>query len=64
MATVITSNKVAMLLIDHQVGTIAFSLTDIDAVNLKHNTLWLAIKPLHFRKLSTNKREDNPYDKP
>jgi len=64
MATVITSNKVAMLLIDHQVGTIAFSLTDIDAVNLKHNTLWLSIKPLHFRKLSTNKREDNLYDKP
>lgn len=32
----------AMLLIDHQVGTMAFGLSDLDAVNLKNNTLWLA----------------------
>ncbi len=32
----------AMLLIDHQVGTMAFGITDLDATNLKNNTLWLA----------------------
>lgn len=31
-----------MLLIDHQVGTMAFGITDLDPVNLKNNTLWLA----------------------
>ncbi len=38
----LTPDNAAMLLIDHQVGTMAFGLTDIDAVNLKNNTLWLA----------------------
>ncbi len=32
----------AMLLIDHQVGTMAFGISDLDATNLKNNTLWLA----------------------
>ncbi len=32
----------AMLLIDHQVGTMAFGISDMDATNLKNNTLWLA----------------------
>ncbi|NJR60721.1 MAG: isochorismatase family protein [Cyanobacteria bacterium CRU_2_1] len=38
----LTSDNAALLLIDHQVGTMAFGLTDLDAVNLKNNTLWLA----------------------
>lgn len=32
----------AMLLIDHQVGTMSFGITDLDPVNLRNNTLWLA----------------------
>lgn len=32
----------AMLLIDHQVGTMNFGITDIDALHLKNQTLWLA----------------------
>ena len=38
----LTPNNCAMLLIDHQVGTMAFGISDIDALNLKNNTLWLA----------------------
>lgn len=38
----------ALLLIDHQVGTMGFGITDIDAVNLKNNTLWLAEAALIF----------------
>ena len=38
----LTSDNCAMLLIDHQVGTMAFGISDIDALNLKNNTLWLA----------------------
>jgi nicotinamidase-related amidase len=32
----------AMLLVDHQVGTMLFGITDIDPVNLRNNTLMLA----------------------
>lgn len=38
----LTSDNTAMLLIDHQVGTMAFGITDLDPVNLRNNTLWLA----------------------
>ena len=38
----LTPDNCAMLLIDHQVGTMAFGISDIDALNLKNNTLWLA----------------------
>lgn len=32
----------AMLLIDHQVGTMNFGIADLDALQLKNQTLWLA----------------------
>lgn len=32
----------AMLLIDHQVGTMNFGIADLDALHLKNRTLWLA----------------------
>ncbi len=35
-------DNAAMLLIDHQVGTMNFGITDIDALHLKNQTLWLA----------------------
>jgi nicotinamidase-related amidase len=35
-------SRAALLLIDHQVGTMAFGLHDVDPVNLKNNTMWLA----------------------
>ncbi len=38
----LTTDNCAMLLIDHQVGTMGFGITDIDALSLKNNTLWLA----------------------
>lgn len=38
----LTPNNAAMLLIDHQVGTMSFGVTDIDAVTLKNNALFLA----------------------
>lgn len=38
----LTPDNAALLLIDHQVGTMAFGITDLDSVNLKNNTLWLA----------------------
>jgi nicotinamidase-related amidase len=38
----LTSANAAMLLIDHQVGTMLFGVTDIDPVNLKNNVLYLA----------------------
>jgi nicotinamidase-related amidase len=38
----LTPDNAAMLLIDHQVGTMAFGITDLDSVNLKNNALWLA----------------------
>ncbi|HAZ46839.1 MAG TPA: hydrolase [Cyanobacteria bacterium UBA11369] len=38
----LTPENAAMLLIDHQVGTMLFGVTDIDPVNLKNNTLYLA----------------------
>ena len=38
----LTPDNCTMLLIDHQVGTMAFGISDIDALNLKNNTLWLA----------------------
>lgn len=37
----LTPDNAALLLIDHQVGTMAFGLTDIDPVNLRNNTMWL-----------------------
>lgn len=38
----LTPDNAAMLLIDHQVGTMSLGITDIDPVNLKNNTLYLA----------------------
>jgi nicotinamidase-related amidase len=38
----LTPDNAAMLLIDHQVGTMLFGITDIDPVNLKNNALYLA----------------------
>lgn len=38
----LTADNSAMLLIDHQVGTMNFGLADIDALHLKNQTLWLA----------------------
>ncbi|MBD2777787.1 isochorismatase family protein [Iningainema tapete] len=38
----LTPQNAAMLLIDHQVGTLSFGITDIDPVNLKNNALYLA----------------------
>ena len=38
----LTPDNATMLLIDHQVGTMGFGITDIDALNLKNNALWLA----------------------
>lgn len=38
----LTPDNAALLLIDHQVGTMNFGLTDIDALHLKNQTLWLA----------------------
>lgn len=38
----LTPENAAMLLIDHQVGTMLFGITDIDPVNLKNNALYLA----------------------
>jgi nicotinamidase-related amidase len=37
----LTPDNAALLLIDHQVGTMAFGLSDLDPVNLRNNTLWL-----------------------
>jgi len=38
----LTPQNAALLLVDHQVGTMNFGLTDIDALSLKNNVLWLA----------------------
>ena len=38
----LTPLNASMLLIDHQVGTLSFGITDVDPVNLKNNTLYLA----------------------
>jgi len=38
----LTPDNAALLLVDHQVGTMNFGLSDIDAVHLKNQTLWLA----------------------
>ncbi|BAZ65512.1 MAG: hydrolase [Pelatocladus maniniholoensis HA4357-MV3] len=38
----LTPDNAAMLLIDHQVGTLLFGISDIDPVNLKNNALYLA----------------------
>lgn len=38
----LTPDNCALLLIDHQVGTMNFGLADIDALHLKNQTLWLA----------------------
>lgn len=38
----LTPTNTAMLLIDHQVGTMNFGIADIDALHLKNRTLWLA----------------------
>ena len=35
-------DNAALLLVDHQVGTMNFGLSDIDALHLKNQTLWLA----------------------
>lgn len=38
----ITPENAVLLLIDHQVGTLSFGISDIDPVNLRNNTMWLA----------------------
>ena len=38
----LSSDNAVMLLIDHQVGTMNFGLSDLDALHLKNQTLWLA----------------------
>lgn len=38
----LTPDNCALLLIDHQVGTMNFGLADLDALHLKNQTLWLA----------------------
>lgn len=38
----LTADNCALLLIDHQVGTMNFGLTDVEALQLKNQTLWLA----------------------
>ena len=38
----LTPGNAAMLLVDHQVGTMNFGITDIDALHLKNRALWLA----------------------
>ncbi|MBW4471499.1 MAG: isochorismatase family protein [Stenomitos rutilans HA7619-LM2] len=38
----LTPANAAMLLIDHQVGTMNFGITDLDALHLKNQALWLA----------------------
>jgi nicotinamidase-related amidase len=38
----LTPGNAAMLLIDHQVGTMNFGIRDLEPVILKNNTLWLA----------------------
>ena len=38
----LNTENAALLLVDHQVGTMNFGLTDLDALHLKNNTLWLA----------------------
>ncbi|MBY0403036.1 MAG: isochorismatase family protein [Cyanobacteria bacterium] len=38
----LTPSNAALLLIDHQVGTMNFGINDIDALHLKNHTLWLA----------------------
>ena len=38
----LTPDNAALLLVDHQVGTMNFGLTDIDALSLKNRALWLA----------------------
>lgn len=38
----LTADNAVMLLIDHQVGTMNWGISDIDALHLKNNTLFLA----------------------
>lgn len=38
----LTPDNAAMLLIDHQVGTMNFGIADLEALQLKNQTLWLA----------------------
>ena len=38
----LTPENAALLLVDHQVGTMNFGLTDLDALSLKNQALWLA----------------------
>lgn len=45
----LSTDNCAMLLIDHQVGTMGFGITDIDALNLKNNALWLAEQSKIFK---------------
>ncbi len=40
--TKLRPENAALLLIDHQTGTMSFGLQDLDPVNLKNNALWLA----------------------
>ncbi|MBX9779375.1 MAG: isochorismatase family protein [Chitinophagaceae bacterium] len=42
LAEQLTPDNAALLLIDHQVGTMTFGIVDLDPVTLKNNTLWLA----------------------
>ncbi|TDL02954.1 MULTISPECIES: isochorismatase family protein [Mycobacterium] len=45
----LTADNCALLLIDHQVGTMNFGLTDVQALQLKNQTLWLAESAAAFR---------------
>lgn len=38
----LNADNCAMLLVDHQVGTMNFGIADIDALHLKNQALWLA----------------------
>ena len=46
--TTLQTGDAALLLVDHQVGTMLFGIRDIDPVNLKNNTLELAEAALAF----------------
>ncbi len=58
----LTPQNAAMLLIDHQVGTMSLGITDIDPVNLKNNTLYLAeaAKLFNLPTLLTTSNPDGP----
>lgn len=50
----------AMLLIDHQVGTLTFGIADLDPLNLKNNTMWLA-EAAKIHKLPVILTTSNPH---